>query len=343
MSLSPVVVDLFSGDEVENWDAVWAAGVRGVILKATEGGNYTDKTYAKRRVAARKAGLLVGAYAFANDTDVETQVDHFLSVAEPDGELLLALDYEPNGTRTMSLAQARRWLELVYEKTGQRPVLYSGNLIKESLTKPDPFFNQHRLWLAQYSMTPRLPVGWTNYWLWQYSGDGTGSAGPHEVDGIATKGIDVNVFGGKDLAAEWAPCDPAWKGAAVAAVQVTTSPAKADIVSASPMQTVATAAKEAYASRSIWAAIVGAASMIWGVLSPGLQAAWDWVTWALDLIPEVKGEVDGVVSPLSEMSKWFGANITNIAMTVSAVCLVIFVWRHLKLRLEAAQTASAQN
>lgn len=161
-----------------------------------------DRTYASRKKAALAAGLLWGAYHFADNSDVEKQVDNFLSVVKPDDTTLLCLDYEPNGARTMSLAQAKQFLQLVYDRTGQRPVLYSGNLLKEQLTAPDEFLCRHRLWLAQYGRAPKLPCGWSNYWLWQYTGDGIGPK-PHSVPGIKTQGIDLNVFAGNDLAAEW--------------------------------------------------------------------------------------------------------------------------------------------
>lgn len=331
MTMKPTIVDLYHGDEVEDWNSVYAAGIQGVIHKATQGTKIVDKTYASRRTRALKAGLLWGAYHFADDSDVEAQVAHFLEVAQPDDNTLLALDYEPNGQRTMSLAQAKRFMELVYEKTGQRPVLYSGNLIKETLTKPDPFFNQHRLWLAQYGNSPRLPVGWSNYFAWQFTGDGVGPT-PHEVEGISTRGIDLNLFGGKDLAAEWAPND---RPATVAPEVSTTT----DKPAAAPIS-VLTIAKSAYASRSAWAWVAGIFWMVWGVLTDWAKATLDWVLWAFDLIPKVKEEVDTVVSPLTEMAAWFKLNVTNIALTISAVCCVVFLIRHLLLRVQAQPEVS---
>lgn len=201
--MQPVVVDLFHGDDVRDFKAVYAAGIRGVIHKATQGTGNVDPAFAARRVAAVAAGLLYAAYHFGDDSDVTAQVDHFLSVAKPDDATMLALDFEPNGEHTMSLAQAKIFLQQVYDKTGQRPILYSGNLIKESLKgKPDPFFNAHRLWLCEYGPRAILPPGWDTYFLYQFTGDGVGP-GPHEIDGIATQGIDLNVFGGTDLASEW--------------------------------------------------------------------------------------------------------------------------------------------
>lgn len=183
-----------------------AAGIRGVIHKATQGKAFVDGKFAGRREwAGETTDLLWGAYHFGTGDPVGAQIDHFLSIARPDGKTLLALDYEPNpGGKTMSLTQAKQFLTLVHEQTGQRPVLYSGHLLKEVLKgKADPFLSKHRLWLAQYGPKAKLPPGFAKYFLWQYTGDGIGPS-PHDVDGIIDRGVDLNVFGGKNLKLEWA-------------------------------------------------------------------------------------------------------------------------------------------
>jgi hypothetical protein len=48
-----------------DWDRVRAAGKRFVFLKSSESTDYVDPTYASNRSEARAAGLLVGAYHFA--------------------------------------------------------------------------------------------------------------------------------------------------------------------------------------------------------------------------------------------------------------------------------------
>lgn len=199
--LKPDVVDLSVHNDVADFNAVRASGIKGIIHKATEGTGFVDKRYAARRQAARDAGLLWGAYHFATAANAASQAKHYLKTSQWDERTLLCLDWEPYGANTMSLASAKEFLRIVYEETGQRPVIYSGNLIKEK-GNGDPFLTKHRLWLAQYSKTPQLPRGFSNYWLWQYSGDGWGGHGT--VPGITTRGIDVNTFAGSDLAAEWA-------------------------------------------------------------------------------------------------------------------------------------------
>src|SRR5438270_1243479 len=47
----PLVIDIYYGDPVQDFDAVKAFGIVGVIHKATEGTAFDDKLYADRRKA----------------------------------------------------------------------------------------------------------------------------------------------------------------------------------------------------------------------------------------------------------------------------------------------------
>jgi GH25 family lysozyme M1 (1,4-beta-N-acetylmuramidase) len=188
-----------NGPALAGFQQMRAAGVVGVIHKATQGSQLVDGRYAPRRPAALDAGLLWGAYHFADNSDVVAQATHFLSIAKPDGKTLVALDWEPNGEHTMSADQARKWLAFVAAKIGRKPVLYSGNLAKEVLgNKLDPFFGSHRLWLAQYSESWKVQNSWRNPWLWQYAENGAVPG----IDGA----VDHNAYDGtpEELAEDWA-------------------------------------------------------------------------------------------------------------------------------------------
>jgi len=203
-----MVVDLYHGDRVIAFAQARQAGIRGIIHKASQGVDDTDPRYAVRRRRALHAGLLWGAYHFGTDDDADAQVSHFLAAAAPDDSTLVALDYEPNGDRTMSLDQARQFLTAIEDRLGRKAVLYSGSLIKQQLgDQADPFFGSHRLWLAEYGPEPHVQASWSAPWLWQYSGDGIGPE-PKYVPGIpgADGTVDCNSYAGSpdELAEEWA-------------------------------------------------------------------------------------------------------------------------------------------
>lgn len=205
MKINRMVIDISTYNDVKDFAAAKAAGIVGVIHKASEGRTFVDRTYARHREMAKEAGLLWGAYHFANDGDVIQQVNNFIDSAKPEVTTLMALDYEPNGNHTMSLKQARQFMEMAELKLGRKLVLYSGNLIKEQLgSVADMFWAKRRLWLAQYSNNWKCQISWDKPWLWQYS-DGENGPGPHTVPGISGA-VDCNSYDGtvEQLAKEWA-------------------------------------------------------------------------------------------------------------------------------------------
>jgi lysozyme len=205
MIIKPMVVDMFSGEHVEDFAEAYAFGIRGIIHKATEGRSFSDATYRARRKLACDDKLLWGAYHFFRPGDVKEQVDHFISVAEPDALTLMALDHEDE---RVDAEAAREFMQRLADKLGRKPVLYSGHLIKQQLdTDEDEFFGGHRLWHAQYGARWSVQDSWEKPWLWQFTGDGIGPE-PHRVPGIAApgKGLDINHYDGtpEQLATEWA-------------------------------------------------------------------------------------------------------------------------------------------
>lgn len=177
-----------------------SAGVFGIIHKATQGDGMKDEKYLTRRSLTARAGLLWGAYHFLTASNVQDQVDNFLHVVNYDGKTLLAVDYEknPEDNTTPQLATLKQFIRRVEATTGQKPVIYSGNAIKEALTGVDPELAACRLWLADYGDDYTLPKGWSNFWLRQYTNDGN-------IDGVKSP-VDLNESGvsDKDLAAQWA-------------------------------------------------------------------------------------------------------------------------------------------
>lgn len=207
-TINPKVIDLSHYDKVlKDFSGAYGVGIRGVIHKATEGSNIVDKSYDARRFLAKQGRMLWGAYHFIRPGDPAAQVKAFLDVAQPDSETLLALDYEVS---SVSLANARTFIEHLEQTSGRSVVVYSGNTIKEKLGNMlDPWWGAHRLWLAQYSRNWTVQRSWLKPWLWQYTGDGSGPE-PHGVPGIIpSDALDISSYIGTDaeLATEWSGAD----------------------------------------------------------------------------------------------------------------------------------------
>jgi GH25 family lysozyme M1 (1,4-beta-N-acetylmuramidase) len=329
MSMKPTVTDLSHWNGAIDFAKVKAAGIQGVINKATEGTSVVDKTYASRRKAAAKAGLLWGAYHFANSSPVTAQVEHFLKVAAPDSNTLLALDWEPNRGSTMSLDQAKEFLRLVYEKTGQRPVLYSGNLIKEVLgERADPFLSKHRLWLAQYGPKAKLPPGFSDYWLWQYTGDGIGNE-PHSLDGVTSKVCDLNVFGGKDLAKEWCTGGAKVAAPAVTAVVIPAAdkPKKMPPIVREAPKGYLPAAKESPST----GLGIGSLLLLWlGYVGDWFGQVFGYATSFLDSAPDMVSGISSHVSASQQMTEWLGIEWKTVSAGFVSVFILIMIIRNLR-------------
>ena len=190
--MKPVVLDLSHHNTIASSLApAKAAGVVGIIHKATEG-HYCDPKYAARRALAKDAGLMWGAYAFNTGENVADQVDKFFLYAQPDESTLMALDFEDNPRSEMSLAQAREFLRLADARLGRKCWIYSGNRVKDLLgAHVDPFLGSHPLWIAQYGPRAVVQKSWSRYALWQYSEHGT-------APGVGGN-VDVNWAGDIDL------------------------------------------------------------------------------------------------------------------------------------------------
>jgi lysozyme len=189
--LNHLCVDLYSGDAVTSFADAYAAGVRLIIHKASEGSTYRDPTHAERRIAARAAGLMWASYHFLRASPVDAQVANFLSVAKPDDDTRLVMDWE---TTDASVAIAREFLLKLDAKTGRKTVVYSyASFLQEHLgATADPIFADHPLWIAAYSShPPKLQASWQKYLLWQ----NTETARIPGIPGTSS-GVDASHFDG---------------------------------------------------------------------------------------------------------------------------------------------------
>lgn len=156
---------------------------------------------------ALEAGLLWGAYHFGTGADGVEQAQHFLDMVQPDNQTLLALDLEANlNGPSMNLEEARSFVILINEETGNWPVLYSGYYVKQLLgSNQDPVLAQCPFWLAQYGPTAVVPANWQTWTLWQYT-DGAAGAPPHDVAGAGLCDRDYYNGDAGGLQASWGSC-----------------------------------------------------------------------------------------------------------------------------------------
>ena len=185
-----VVIDLSHFNDVTSFSDIKSAGVVGVIHKATEYTNWTDPTYASRKLQALAAGLWWGAYHFGTNEDGAEQARYFLSVVNPGPNDLLALDFEENPASQMTIAQAEQFVTEVFTQTGRYPGFYSDALAGNMLgNNKSAILANCWFWRAEYGAAePTVPPTWSTWTMWQYTQSGT-------VSGIE-RPIDRDTFNG---------------------------------------------------------------------------------------------------------------------------------------------------
>lgn len=178
-------VDVSHYQEEIDWETVAQNGISFAFIKATEGKELKDEYFRRNWDAAGAAGIARGAYHFfLPSVDVEAQVDNFLSVVQvAPGDLPPVLDLEVTGDqdRNTIRAGARRWLELVEQRTGVTPILYTMPRFAEDYL--DESFGKYPLWMARlhwFWWGP--PAFWSDWTFWQYSHNGTAAGISGEVD-----------------------------------------------------------------------------------------------------------------------------------------------------------------
>jgi GH25 family lysozyme M1 (1,4-beta-N-acetylmuramidase) len=201
------VVDVYWGDTVEDLGAAKAAGVFGIIHKASEGTTITNQEVYKRvRQMAKDAGLLWGAYHFNGKQKPKAQVDFFMKCADPDENTMMMFDWEAN---KMGLRAAEDFVGQL-DAALERPCsIYSGNDAKEKIVGVNELLGKHKLIICQYGPRPKIQKSWKDWFLWQYTDGTTKSYGPRSVPGIpgnSNRQLDCNWYRGtlEQLKQQWA-------------------------------------------------------------------------------------------------------------------------------------------
>ena len=160
-----------------------------VLVKATEGTDYTNPAFSGHAKQTLAAGKKLGIYHFIrNDSDIKQQADYFLSLTKPYiGQAMLVLDFEnTTGSAIQNQAGvvlAKQWLDYIYQQTGVRPLLYTGISCENSLDWSTVVNANYGLWIAQYNnydivngYQPRDLYGSLKHWrtavMFQYTSTG---------------------------------------------------------------------------------------------------------------------------------------------------------------------------
>jgi lysozyme len=186
-----------------NWPGIASAGIKFCYVKATEGSGVKDIRFHEYYDASKAARLLSGAYHFFRPgVDAEAQAETFLHVV-PEltaGDLPPALDVEIDDGQTAHgiLDGVQQWLEAVENVLGHRPIIYTSRGFWNAITAASARFSDYMLWVAHYTTasSPRLPAGFSDYVIWQFTEQGriSGVDGNFDLDRFNGSEDDLNAL-----------------------------------------------------------------------------------------------------------------------------------------------------
>ncbi len=198
-------IDVSHWQDQIDWARVKQEGPDFAFLKATEGGDIVDATYARNWKETKDKGILRGPYHFFRPrTNLQTQIDNFSRVIEANGigvgDLPPVLDAEePKLWKGIGKKAAADlcvgFLEGVKKNLGLRVplIIYMSSSFSEEILGADPRLKQNILWVADYTPPvpgqPRVPKPWDSWDFYQFTEHGT-------MPGINGKDVDINRFNG---------------------------------------------------------------------------------------------------------------------------------------------------
>ena len=177
-------------DKPINFEKMHAAGLRFVMIKASDSRQDADrlalKYVAADRKGAQEAGIYTGFYHYALLPDVSTS-SALIKDAKVQAQKVLwrvgslggynemdlpyALDLENNcvryrankscskrASKSAVTTWAKTFMSTIKEKTGRTPIFYSYPTFLESAMARDKELSQYPLWLAQYAINPAIPT-----------------------------------------------------------------------------------------------------------------------------------------------------------------------------------------
>jgi len=199
------------GIDVSKWqgtidfNAVKAAGVQLVYMRASYGEHSTDETFERNYANARAAGLLIGVYHYISAGDAaggKKQAQNFanhLAGKQIDARPAMDIEGSDGYTAAQMNQLAADFLGELKALTGMTGIIYSSASGAKRYTVQTA--QNWDLWVAHYGVASPEPNGvWSSWVGWQYTSSG-------RVNGI-TGNVDRNYFTKEILLGDVPPTPP---------------------------------------------------------------------------------------------------------------------------------------
>ena len=220
--------EMITGIDISHWDGAidWAKvkpQVGFAILKASEGTNWTDDTYAYNKAGCEINGIPHGVYHFfRSNQDPAAQAAHFVATVNDANTKFYAVDVETNDGGEIR-TNLKVMLQEVERLTGKIPRIYTAYYFWNDNIGPQDWASRCPLWVANYvEFNPLIPNGWSKYEIWQYASNGNIQGINARVDMNSTDGNLADIFGNGELI----PPSPApmWVRVNVGALTIRSAP-----------------------------------------------------------------------------------------------------------------------
>lgn len=186
-----------------DWGTVTSGGGKFAFVHATEGTNYRNPRFDAQYGGAATAGLVRGAYHFAqpHESDGTAQADYFLQNGGnwvSDSQTLPGvLDIEDNPYKDkngknncydLSVEDMVTWIKDFTKKyqdaTGRYAIIYTTTSWWQTCTGNSDKFKSNPLWLARWGTEPgELPKSWKKQTFWQSADKGPLVGGGNSFNG----------------------------------------------------------------------------------------------------------------------------------------------------------------
>lgn len=189
-------IDVSHHQHTINWKEIKEQNVKFAFIKATEGGDFSDKRFLENWKEAQQNGIDVGAYHFFTFCrNPEEQAQHFINIVPKLQNTLppvIDLEFGGNCQLTKSknelLNDIKFFENRIAEYYDKKPILYVTQEFYDRYLLNE--FPENPIWIRDIYQKPTLKDG-RNWIFWQYGNRG-------HLKGIDTY-VDLNVFNGNEM------------------------------------------------------------------------------------------------------------------------------------------------
>jgi lysozyme len=171
--------------------------------RVADGATFTDPTFLTNFAGIKKAGMKAGAYFFFEPAQDPTQqanllVSQLVKAGFAPGDLVPMFDVEVSGGKTNQevAANLQTAINVVKNTLMVTPGITTATALWNSVVASTAFAGSP-LWIAYWGVgCPVLPLGWSDYVLWQYSDLGSVPGINGAVDLERSNGAKLPVYPG---------------------------------------------------------------------------------------------------------------------------------------------------